>query len=284
MKLVFNMKKLIIMSFIVLVAKAHAYDQVAEAFSPGGWNEDIAFRINAGCNGRCTPGRSNITVAFLVPNGWEMMPNNNTASGSGAGHATCNFNNYGIFEAGGQIVLSQGSNNTSQQYDYNTFVCEKGISVRRVSDSVGLTLSARRINDSGDITTVRVFVRNGGGVELKKWNLQQDWAAVADLSRQMAASVPSRITIHYNSKIDLSPGEMKPMFQVSEAYGNYTVNVNIVGDASGDLMLVNSSGSAGNNVCNGSLRNGDECKIRANSNISWYGQKQATANITLSII
>ncbi|EGI6182052.1 hypothetical protein VW37_004538 [Salmonella enterica subsp. houtenae serovar 51:z4,z23:-] len=280
----FDMKKFITTSFMVLalVAEVQAYDQVAEASSPGKWNEDVVFRITARCNGNCVPYSSNIKVSFLVPDGWEMKPNDNVIWGNG--YATCNFNNNGIFNPGTEMILSQMANNISQQHDSGTFTCEKGFSVRRVKNFAGLTFQVRRNSDSGNINFVRVYSRNGGGAALKIQNLTGGWTGIENLSRQMASSVPSLIAIQYNSKINLSSGKTKPIFQVSDAYGSYTVNVNIVGDASGDLTLVNSSGSTGNYVCNGSLKNGEECKIKANSKIRWYGQKQATANITLSII
>lgn len=281
----FSMKSLIITSFVVLAlgSEAYAYDQVAEAFSPGEWNEDIGFRITARCNGVCRPNIDNITVGFMVPDGWEIKAGTRPAGGALV-NATCNFIDKGVLGSGSVLRLSSMANTVSQQFDSGTFTCGKSIAIRRVKNNASLSLEGRRISDSGYIYFVRTYSQNGGALSTATKNLTAAWTRLTDLSRQVGLSVPSRIAIRYNSKIDLSPGETKNMFEVSEAYGSYTVSVNLNGDASGDLTLVHSSGAMGNYVCNGSLQKGNMCKIKANSQINWYGQKQAIANITLSII
>ncbi len=286
-----KMKSLIATSFIVLAlgSEAYAYDQVAEASSPGKWNEDIGFRITARCNGVCRPNIDNITVGFMVPDGWEIKAGTRPAGGAYV-NATCDFIDKGVLGSGSVLRLSSMANTVTQQFDAGTFTCGKSIAIRRVKNNASLSLEGRRISDSGYIDFVRIFSQqnvgmdNGGALSVVTRNLTATWTRLTDLSRQVGLSVPSRIAIRYNSKIDLLPGETKDMFEVSEAYGCYTVNVNVTGDASSDLTLVHSSGATGNNVCNGSLQKGNVCKIKANSQISWYGQKQAVANITLSII
>ncbi|MCU6262428.1 hypothetical protein [Escherichia coli] len=289
-----KMKSLIATSFIVLAlgSEAYAYDQVAEASSPGQWLENIiSLRMTARCNSQndpsiglgCPPGKSWYTAGVLVPDGWEMK----IFVGGRATITPLNFTQSStVFKAGSEFQYkSEANQNTYDRpdgtADKGTFVTNLQVSLRKVGHKPALALEARRISNSSNFTWLRVLEPT--------WNmvtpdLSYARTRIADLTNFAMSSVPSLIAIRYNSKIDLLPGETKDMFEVSEAYGYYTVNVNVTGDASSDLTLVHSSGATGNNVCNGSLQKGNVCKIKANSQISWYGQKQAVANITLSII
>lgn len=291
-----KMKSLIATSFIVLAlgSEAYAYDQVAEASSPGQWFDNVfRFRMTARCNSQndpsiglgCPPGKSWYTAGVLVPDGWEMKLNVYRK----ATVTPLNFTpSSTVFKGGSEFQYKVEANKKTydEGYDKGTFVVDMYVSLRRVSNNPAFALQARRISNSSNFTWLRVRDSTDkylGPVIEADLPLTQ-FATIKNLSNLAMSSVPSLIAIRYNSRIDLLPGETKNMFEVSGAYGCYTVNVNVTGDASSDLTLVHSSGATGNNVCNGSLQKGDVCKIKANSQISWYGQKQAVANITLSII
>lgn len=278
------MKNFIITSLIALVlsSEVYAYDQVAEASSPGEWLEDVIdLRLLARCPVECPPGQSWYEIGFKIPDGWEMKLKN------GGGLATITRLNHAHakpYGPGFEFLLKVGSNkNTYEGFEKGTFAHNPRISLRRVGNTPGSFIQARRIRNSSDVVLIRFMNISSGTVIIEK-DLPFATINAVDVTKFVGASVPSRIAIQYNSKIDLSPGETKNMFEVSEAYGSYTVSVNLNGDASGDLTLVHSSGATGNYVCNGSLQKGSVCKIKANSQINWYGQKQAVANITLSII
>lgn len=279
------MKNFIITSLIALVlsSEVYAYDQVAEASSPGEWLEGVIdLRLLARCNVECPPGKSWYEVGFKVPDGWQMKLKN------GGGMATTtplNFTPGREFGSGFEFQLKVEANKNTHQngLEPGTFATNPRISLRRVGNTPGSFIQARRLRGSSDIIWIRLRSISDGWDVITP-NLSFATINAVDVTKLMGASVPSLIAIRYNSKIDLSPGETKNMFEVSEAYGSYTVSVNLNGDASSDLTLVHSSGATGNYVCNGSLQKGNVCKIKANSQINWYGQKQAIANITLSII
>ena len=279
------MKNFIITSLIALVlsSEVYAYDQVAKASSPGEWLEDVIdLRLLARCNVECPPGKSWYEVGFKVPDGWQMKLKN------GGGKATTtplNFTPGREFGSGFEFQLKVEANKNTHEntLEPGTFATNPRVSLRRVGNTPGSFIQARRLQGSSDIIWIRLRSISDGWDVITP-NLSFATINAVDVTKLMGASVPSLIEIRYNSKIDLSPGETKNMFEVSEAYGSYTVSVNLNGDASSDLTLVHSSGATGNYVCNGSLQKGNVCKIKANSQINWYGQKQAIANITLSII
>lgn len=280
------MKNFIITSLIALVlsSEVYAYDQVAEASSPGEWLEDVInLRLLGRCPVECPPGQSWYEVGFKIPDGWEMKLKN---VGGMATITRLNHAHAKPYGPGFEFQFRVSSNkNTYEGFDKSTFAHTASFSLRRVGNTTGSFIQARRIRNSSDIAAIRLRTMSAGiVVDTITPNLSFATINAADVTKFVGASVPSRIAIRYNSKIDLSPGETKNMFEVSEAYGSYTVSVNLNGDASGDLTLVHSSGATGNYVCNGSLQKGNVCKIKANSQINWYGQKQAVANITLSII
>lgn len=273
-----------VLLFFCYISSALAYDQTLEASAPGEWFVGPPrLNFNARCNGVCVVGQSKVVAEIQVPQGWEIEGRNDLSPI--AGQADCYIES-GVFKAGSSIKIFSTASYASSQVDAGTFRCSRLFGLRRVSNNAEVTIKARRASDSGNIAFVRAWMMGltGDAFNGNTDNLTGAWTVMGNLSGVATRSVPSRIAIQYNSKIDLSPGETKNMFEVSDAYGSYTVSVNLNGDASSDLTLVHSSGATGNYVCNGSLQKGNVCKIKANSQINWYGQKQAIANITLSII
>lgn len=258
-----KMKSLIATSFIVLAlgSEAYAYDQVAEASSPGKWlDKAFGFRMLARCYTGCLPNVSWYEGEVLVPEGWEMK----IFVGGRATITPLNFTQSStVFKAGSAFQYKSTANqNTYDRPDGNadkgTFVTNVQVSLRRVSNNPALALQARRSRNSSNFSFLRVRdvtgVTSGMGPIVEADLPLGTFATIANLNQLAMSSVPSLIAIRYNSKIGLLPGETKDMFEVSEAYGYYTVNVNVTGDASSDLTLVHSSGATGNNVCNGSLQ------------------------------
>lgn len=95
---------------------------------------------------------------------------------------------------------------------------------------------------------------------------------------------PKIARLDYSSSVHFNKGERVRFLKITASTNSAILQVELFGPGANVLALGNSDTDAiGPQVCNGAIRTGMTCFVTTKDNMEWYGEKQATARITLAI-
>lgn len=211
---------------------------------------------------------------FTVPQGWQFI-----VTEEGGCFTTTSKSEFppvgSIFRGGDQIRIKVISTYTSMWLDSGLATCYLGFQGRLMSpDGMNSSLVGYS-QKANSYTGVRLHY-DSSGVTFSMNSLN------VSMSRWSGGVKLNELTMDVADSIALRQGETARLFTVrNSTTGDGRVQVALSGDAAGSLTTYK-NGSVAN--CNGrTFGAGGYCEIRVASNVPWFGERKARANVTVTI-
>lgn len=267
-------------AFLPIGAHSESYDSSLEVTAPGEWmtlsNLDWGFRFISRCGGtNCLNNGYSTTLAIQAPEGWELKWEGN----QGGGQLTILKGTAG---PGERLRVMCQPTPTSNAGNPNVFGCwTTQLKGRRLNERAGSIGEILVRTNAPDVVS---SLPQSGNTSVR----YPAWVWVANSVRTQDFGVlyqPKVARLDYSSHVHFNKGERVRFLNIAASANSAILQVELFGSDANVLALGNSdTGAIGSQVCNGAIRTGMTCFVTTKDNMEWYGEKQATARITLTII